>query len=92
MSSEHAAAAPTPDAAAPQAPGYQYEVVLRRPTGPWGRWKGRVVMTSPTGERHYWPPRSARSRHRLITALWEEAVRDIQWRTRRGSVRLVEGR
>lgn len=86
------AVAPSAEPAAPAQAGYQYDVVLGRRAGPPWRWHGRVVTTSPDGERHYWRPRSSMSRHRLLAALWEEAMLDIQWRTGHGAVRVIEAR
>ena len=69
---------------------YVYDVVVSPRHGRFRRWHGRVVTTTPAGERHHWPTRSARTRHQLIAELWEQATLDIQWRTGGGAVRLVE--
>jgi hypothetical protein len=64
--------------------GRRYRVEVEERTG-WTlrRWRGRVVTVEAGGRRHHWPWRSGRSRQRLVTALWEDAMRDIEWRTGR---------
>jgi hypothetical protein len=70
--------------------GYRYDVMLWRPRGRLGRWQGRVVTTSPAGERHYWPSTSARRQDQLLAVLWQQAMFDIQWRTGGGRVHVME--
>jgi hypothetical protein len=72
-------------------PSYVYEVRIQSCRGVWKRWQGRVVMIDPTGRRYYWRPRRARTRDALIAGLWEDATADIRWRTRSGTIALVEG-
>ena len=69
---------------------YRYDVMLWRPRGRLGRWQGRVVTTSPAGERHYWPSTSARRHDQLLAVLWQQAIFDIQWRTGGGRVQVIE--
>jgi hypothetical protein len=69
---------------------YTYQVHLQRRTGPLRRWRGRVVTVDGNGRRRHWPWRSARSREKLVGVLWEETMRDIQWRTGGASVKIVE--
>ena len=71
-------------------PRYVYEVWLYKPSGHFRRWRGRVVMINPSGERHYWPWRTARSRDRALKTLWDETMLDIQWRTGSGAVHVLE--
>jgi hypothetical protein len=82
--------AEVPDAS-PAARHYTYQVhVQPRPGGVLRRWRGRVVTVDSAGRRHHWRWRTARSRQKLVHALWEEAMRDIQWRTGGSSVQIVE--
>ena len=69
---------------------YTYQVHVRARPGKLRRWRGRVITVDGQGRRHHWPWRSARSRQKLVSTLWEEAMRDIQWRTGGSSVQIVE--
>jgi hypothetical protein len=69
---------------------YTYQVHLHHPSGMLRRWRGRVVTVDGSGRRRHWPWRSARSREKLVGVLWEETMRDIQWRTGGASVQIVE--
>ena len=69
---------------------YIYQVRLHPPSGVLRRWRGRVVTVDGSGRSRYWPWRSARSRERLVGVLWDEAMRDIQWRTGGASVQILE--
>jgi hypothetical protein len=71
---------------------YIYQVRLHQPSGLLRRWRGRVVTLDSNGRSRYWPWRSARSRERLVGILWDEAMRDIQWRTGGASVQVLEVR
>ena len=61
-----------------------------RRSGPLRRWRGRVITVDGQGRRHHWRWRTARSREKLVSSLWEEAMRDIQWRTGGASVSFVD--
>ena len=82
--------AAAPDVVSAAAPAYTYQVHVRAKTGMLRRWRGRVITVHGAGRRHHWPWRSARSRQKLVSTLWEEAMRDIQWRTGGSSVQIVE--
>jgi hypothetical protein len=69
---------------------YTYHVQVHARSGLLRRWHGRVVMINPNGRRHHWQWRSARSREQLIALLWEETMRDIQWRTGGSSVEIID--
>ena len=84
------ARAHAPDVSA-AAPHYTYQVhVHERRSGMLRRWRGRVVTVDGQGRRHHWRWHTARSRQKLVSALWEEAMRDIQWRTGGSSVQITE--
>jgi hypothetical protein len=61
--------------------GYRYEVQLHPRSGPFRRWRGRVITTDGAGKRHHWRWRSSFSRDHLMASLWEETMLDIKWRT-----------
>lgn len=74
--------------AAPRA--YMYQVHVRRRRGFWKRWQGRVVTRDLQGTRRFWPWRLSHDRDRLVQQLWEETMRDIQWRNSDTPVEIVE--
>jgi hypothetical protein len=74
--------------AAPRA--YMYQVHVRRRHGVWKRWQGRVVTRDLQGTRRFWPWRLSHDRDRLVQQLWEETMRDIQWRNSETPVEIVE--
>jgi hypothetical protein len=69
---------------------YTYHVQVYPRSGVLRRWRGRVVMINPHGRRHHWRWRTARSREQLVALLWEETMRDIQWRTGGSSVEIID--
>ncbi len=69
---------------------YRYEVQIGRHRGLVRHWRGRVVSYDPAGKPRHWQWRSARTRDSLVGVLWQEAIRDIRWRTGRASVEIVE--
>ncbi len=70
--------------------GYSYQVQVHPASGILRRWRGRVVTTDPQGRRRYWRWRHGFSKARLMASLWEETMRDIQWRTGHHTVEVVE--
>src|SRR4051794_26184067 len=74
--------------AAPRA--YIYQVHVRRRRGLWKRWQGRIVTRDLQGTRRFWPWRHSHDRDRLVQQLWEETMRDIQWRNSDLPVEIVE--
>lgn len=69
---------------------YRYEVQIGPRRGLSRHWRGRVVSYDPAGKPHHSQWRSARARDALIGLLWQEATRDIKWRTGSASVEIIE--
>ena len=69
---------------------YMYQVHVRRRRGLWKRWQGRVVTRDLQGTRRFWPWRMSHDRDRLVQQLWEETMRDIQWRNSDTTEEIVE--
>jgi hypothetical protein len=83
----HATDSPT---VVPAVGQYRYEVQIGWHRSRIRHWRGRVVSYDPSGKPHHWQYRSARTRDALIGQLWQEATRDIRWRTGRASIEIVE--
>jgi hypothetical protein len=75
---------------APAARGYSYQVQVHPRSGVLRRWRGRVVTTDAQGRRRHWRWQHGFSKTRLMANLWEETMRDIQWRTGGHAVEVVE--
>ncbi|HEY3764673.1 MAG TPA: hypothetical protein VGL44_05905 [Gaiellales bacterium] len=73
------------------APGaFTYQVYLSPYSGWWQRWRGRVITRDEEGVLDIWEWQSARSRERLVEALWAEVHRDIAGRRGGAAVQLLE--